>query len=50
VSGMMIPPLDFDSCSTRRTTTLSCNGLNDMNGSFGNRCVVNRFGEQLLAL
>jgi hypothetical protein len=42
--------LDLDSCSMRRMTTRSCNGLNDMNGSFGNRYTVNRFRERLLAL
>src|SRR5262249_6867021 len=30
VSGMMMPPVVFSSCSTRRITTLSCSGLNFM--------------------
>src|SRR5271165_1031792 len=30
VSGMMIPPLVLASCSSRRITTRSCNGLNFM--------------------
>ena len=37
VSGMMMPPLDLFSPSTRRMTTRSCSGRNFMGGSFCGR-------------